>query len=732
MVLYPFPHERKAGLVDATGRVHVAPVYDRIDPASGGRHLMQRGGRYGYLDDTGHEVIAPSFLSARSFGFGWAVVAERPGAYHVIDRDGGRRGDAVYVSLHPVSEHVAVATPVGKERSGLLEIATGTWRIEPTWADVHLASGTRLPVKLGRKWGAVGHDGATVLEARWAALSGNDDGTWIAREKANGPWLRLTPAGEVERTYGADIEDLLPFRGAYASAKQGKLWGLVDAAGTWVVAPMSTMFLRGDAHAPLRICVDKKYGYVRPHEGVVIPATFAEAGDFLEGHAVADGQILDVRGAVAARIDPDELPVVLGAPPAAKGRAARALVAMLARPGKHEPEPEVIAAIRKISDVDLAAVIHTWYAAGMPWIQLGPWELYARTSGAQLVQALRAGSAELPLGSGAYDDPITARFPRGRLEIGIDTNPDDARPRKFSTLDGFVDTMVEDGLAALEETAAWPLPDWLVSFFDAGGVGGSARDALEAHVRRVVANGGAGRDEAAAWLAKHGTPPPDTSQVSLTFAPCEAPVAYPSPPPEVDALLRAGGHVHYRCTRGGTWISVTTKGIRFADAKGKRKTADLRLVSGRGGPSVVLPDDATVLVGGRLAVVRVALATGKKETLFERTSREIAGVCATPSGREIVEAEAEAEFATRRLHVHDLAGERLRDIAIPEVRFVDGLFPVWDDLVVVLHQKGALVVDVAKAAVVGIHGSGVKEARVTDGRLTLTDYLGRHVELVRT
>jgi len=722
MTLHTFTHKRKVGLADETGRVHAAPTYDRIEPLVDGRRAFYQNYKHGFLDEHGYPVIPGELSWAQTFALGWAVASTTGGLYGLLGPDGAWGLAPNYAALRPVSETLAIARPLGASTWGLLEIASEAWHIAPTWSAVHVAAG-RMAVKVGRKFAGIDFDGEELVPASTRSLlQPNADGTWIAQEKRNGPFHRLSATGEVLQRYGEGIE-VRPFHGPRAAAKRDDLWGLIDVSGHWAVEPISSGWLEVLEGEPIRIWVNKRYGYVLPDEGLVIPATFVSAGTFIDGHTIADLQVIDRSGTVVATINPTGTPVVLPPPLPPKGRAARALVASFRPRTTFHGHPDVAGQIRALPDPDIVAVLHAWYTAGMPWILLGDWDLWTTTYGAQLEAALREGRSVLPFGHGAYNDPINLRFPRGRLEIGIDSNPDDTRPRKFSSLESFTDAMVVDALKALE--APWPLPVWLLTWVEAGGVSGVAELALAEHTQRVAKSGGAHGEEAAAWLAEHRPPTTGSGEPSMTFEPCEAPVAFPDAPAEVHALLNAGGHKHY--LHGARWVAVSNRGIRFADDKGKRRVASLSWVEGSG-PAVVLLGEVA-LVAGKYEAMRVTLPTGKKDKLFERPFGELGHLCPIPAGTAFVAVPTTDDSVARCVRVYDLSGQPQRDIPTPNMRFVNEAIPLWGALVAFVHTSGVVVVDVAQASVVALHDQGIAEASCVGERFTIRAWGGKLLEL---
>ncbi|MCA9489105.1 MAG: WG repeat-containing protein, partial [Myxococcales bacterium] len=384
MPLLPFSQRRKVGLADETGQVHLPATLDEIGPLVDGVRTFRRELKRGWLDAEGHERVAARFSWLSDPAFGAAAAAETSGLYGLLALDGTWRSEPSWGWIQAVSESLALARVVGGKTTGLVEVASGTWRVEPTWTDARAAGPGRLAVKKGARWRGVSFEGEELVPARWSALQGQQDGTWLARESKQSAWVRLDATGEVVHTFGPDIEELGAYAAGHAAAKRGKEWGLVDADGRWVVEPCTTAWIRWDGVSPVPVFVARKFGYASPGAGLLVPARYDHASPFESGYAIADLDVLDASGQVVARVDPTSTPVIAAPPPQPKGRVAKALVASMPTRSNSPREPAVLGAIARLPDPDLAAVLHAWYTAGTAWIELGAWGLWSGTQATRL------------------------------------------------------------------------------------------------------------------------------------------------------------------------------------------------------------------------------------------------------------------------------------------------------------------------------------------------------------
>ena len=419
-----------------------------------------------------------------------------------------------------------------------------------------------------------------------------------------------------------------------------------------------------------------------------------------------------------------------GPPP--KGRAGKALVAMMGPPRKQPTDPALLEAISALVDGDLAAVLDAWARAGQAWIRIGVWEIWQGTSGKDLVAALLAGEKRLPFGTGDYHDPIAVRFPRGELQIKVESNPDDTKPRTFHSLDSFVDTMVVDAIGHLRpESEPWPPPEEITKWLEHGKPAQYVKDALANHARLVLLWKGVpeeARAGAQAWLDEHIAKKLDPASLPMQFQPATA--AAVSEPPEAEkALLLAGGHLRFQ-KAGARWIAISNKGIRF-ELTSKRKTAGLSSGVPQMGSSCAVVGDVA-LVGGRCEVLRVDLTTGKKSLVFKRAYGDVAAVTPSPAGDQLVVAPSGEDFSCTHLEFLDLEGKTLGKMKLPpDVKLVRGLLPLNNALVLLASSGAVHIVDVAAKKVVALFDRTAKSIAFDGKRLVLTDFGDKTFELTK-
>ena len=229
------------GFIDRSGREIVAPTLRAANHFHEGLASFLEDGAYGFLDTTGHVVIAPSFEAVDDFREGRAVVTVK-GKLGVIDRSGALVIEPAYDELEDHYAHVVPVVVNGK--AGLLDKA-GNWRALARYDEVLTVDDDGFAVVASnKKWGLLDRTGTAVIPARYAEIG------W-------GP-----------------NEGLLAFR-------DGKRWGVVDRAGQVIVAPSFEEvgeFSFGRAFVRAK----KKLGYIDRNGALAVPIEYASAFVFRE------------------------------------------------------------------------------------------------------------------------------------------------------------------------------------------------------------------------------------------------------------------------------------------------------------------------------------------------------------------------------------------------------------------------------------------------------------------
>lgn len=220
---------------------------------------VQKGGKYGYIDNTGKMVIEPIYYSATRFSDGLAmvVVEKSPNRFLVgyIDKTGKIVVEPQFEGGAPFFEGLAM-------------------------------------IKKNKKAGVINTKGEIVIEPKFERIGRFHDG--LAAAVIN----RETKAGQVIsdggyiNTKGVFVippqfdPNLTPFVDGLAGVRRvGQLWSFIDRSDKTVIAPK--YFMLGQFSEGLAAFMDgsSKWGYLDRTGQHVIPAKFNRAGLFGEGLA---------------------------------------------------------------------------------------------------------------------------------------------------------------------------------------------------------------------------------------------------------------------------------------------------------------------------------------------------------------------------------------------------------------------------------------------------------------
>jgi|GEM_PF-4774984 len=230
----PCVQGKKAGFCYPDGSVAIAGIYDMVMPFREGLALVRTGGKRGYVDFAGAQVIKPaSFDRAGDFSEGRAPV-KKGKKWGFIDR----RGKVV---------------------------------IKPTYTAFDPFSEGRAAVVLGGKCGYIDAGGKMVIPAKYDMADSFEEGSAIV--KAGGKYGLIDPEGNylAEPEYGV----IHAFSGGLARFSAEGKFGYLDRRGRIVLEPVYDH--AGDFSEELAsFCKDQKCGFIdksgNPAPGLEFPA----------------------------------------------------------------------------------------------------------------------------------------------------------------------------------------------------------------------------------------------------------------------------------------------------------------------------------------------------------------------------------------------------------------------------------------------------------------------------
>ena len=278
-------------------------------------YRFERGGRAGYIDQTGKIVIAPAWKvagnSGSEFHEGLLEVGIRQGRYVDTSQKPAFPED-LYVGS-AFSEGLAVAKRRGEDVWGYVD-RSGAFKIRPRFATAPRSFQDGLArVQDGESFGYIDRSGAIVIHPQFPAGGDFNDG--MARVVLQGPCLyasdgpcgsenlihaggKLPNAPACKFTFidkagrpiaNGKFDDARNFAEGLAPVQKNGRWGFIDKNGALAVAPRfedAQPFSDGLA----LVQVNGSYGYIDHQGKLVIPPWFQYADDFSDGRAAVGNE----------------------------------------------------------------------------------------------------------------------------------------------------------------------------------------------------------------------------------------------------------------------------------------------------------------------------------------------------------------------------------------------------------------------------------------------------------
>lgn len=248
-----FSYELGAGFVcktdnqchyfNAKGKMS-SDTYEKAQGFFEGLAVIKRNGRFGYLDPTGKEVIAPIYDEADSFNNGTAIVKKNNG-YSLIDKQ-GQKLTRNYDALSKYADDTSLYIAQKNQKFGIIDSRDKV--ILPFDYDkIGLYFGEPAKVRINGKWGFIDSQTHTVISPQYEETTGFNEG--LAGVQKNGKWGFIDDNNQTIIPFIYDnpnIEfngkDWYKYENLYevvdntmiAIKKNGK-WGVIDKKGKVLV-----------------------------------------------------------------------------------------------------------------------------------------------------------------------------------------------------------------------------------------------------------------------------------------------------------------------------------------------------------------------------------------------------------------------------------------------------------------------------------------------------------------
>jgi len=270
------------GVADGNGNWLIPPAYTYIWPETDHWFPVSKGGRLGYLDTAGQEVIPFDFFPVPnpteaptelfSFAEGRAVAIASSGLFGYIDTTGQWAIEPAYDYAWPFNASGRALVKKG-QRLGVVDV-TGRWVIQPVIESLEprstvLFSQGPEAVSVNGKWGYLDASGQFVLLPQFTC-AGPFRNNRACVETLTGV-AYINPTGKV--VTWLDFEAGRDFYEGRAAAKLRGEWCYIDTTGRVVIFPRYTVaddFTNGLA----RVCEGERWGIIDNQGQYVVPAEF--------------------------------------------------------------------------------------------------------------------------------------------------------------------------------------------------------------------------------------------------------------------------------------------------------------------------------------------------------------------------------------------------------------------------------------------------------------------------
>lgn len=247
----------KYGFIDETGNEVVSPIYDNVDDFSDGiaRVYLNNAGA-GYINKTGKEIVQPGkYRSIGYFNDGMLVV-ELDGRFGYVDKAGNEIVPPKYYNVNGFSEGM-----------------------------------TAVSYENNYTWGFIDESGNEIVSPKYERVENFSNGFALVY---NGSYNYIDKIGNVvfgKYYYATSFSEGLAAVSIF-DEEEGIIWNIIDTTGS-VVASFSDYGRYYDAIGPfvegmawvLNIGTRGGYGFINTNGEEVIPHIYTEVENFFEGLA---------------------------------------------------------------------------------------------------------------------------------------------------------------------------------------------------------------------------------------------------------------------------------------------------------------------------------------------------------------------------------------------------------------------------------------------------------------
>ncbi|MGN0342796.1 MAG: WG repeat-containing protein [Roseburia sp.] len=258
--------------------------YDDVGVFGTGYSAVCDGDEWGYVNESGKEVIKPQFSNAGVFTGDYAAVCDENNEWYYITTEGNKKYIVENLEsceyLGPYINEVLVAKSA--DGYGYYDISFEC--IADSFEEATTMNNGIGAVKTDDGWKLLNSQGQSVSDAYYDAVVVDEKGICYRNDRLfvrKGVQYYMLDGSGNEIKLNVELDDAYPFLEAdgLAAVKVDGKWGFINKEGEMVIEPQYTQarsFLNGYAAVADR----EKWGFITEENNLVIPCEFNDAKDF--------------------------------------------------------------------------------------------------------------------------------------------------------------------------------------------------------------------------------------------------------------------------------------------------------------------------------------------------------------------------------------------------------------------------------------------------------------------
>lgn len=267
----------KWGLVDTNMQTILSPQWDYLGNVVCGRRLLRRGTLFGFADEKGNEVIAPTFSQALNFSQDLAAVKNSNGMWGYINTEGQLIIPYNFEEANLFSDGLALV-----KANGLYGYINpeGSFTVAPTYQEAYPFSEGLACIRIGDAYGYIAVSGNIAIEPQFELAFDFCEGAAVIKK---GGYGLIDSAGEMLIPPVWDHLSSGVCGGLLQAEKNGKLC-LIDTLGN----PLTDCIFTDLGSFADGLCLAATadgYGFLDKNYTFSIAPTWGCAGDFSDGFA---------------------------------------------------------------------------------------------------------------------------------------------------------------------------------------------------------------------------------------------------------------------------------------------------------------------------------------------------------------------------------------------------------------------------------------------------------------